>query len=43
MDKRMKRMELNQKKLADKFEANHNQVFEYVDRELNTMWNELSE
>ena len=43
MDKRMKRMELNQKKLADKFEANHNQVFEYVDRELNTMWKELSE
>ena len=43
MDKRMKRMELNQKKLADKVEANHNQVFEYVDRELNTMWNELSE
>ena len=43
MDKRIKRMELNQKKLADKVEANHNQVFEYVDRELNTMWNELSE
>ena len=43
MDKRVKRMELNQKKLADKVEANHNQVFEYVDRELNTMWNELSE
>ena len=39
----MKRIELNQKKLADKVEANHNQVFEYVDRELNTMWNELSE
>ena len=43
MDKRMKRMELNQKKLTDKVEANHNQVFKYVDRELNTMWNELSE
>ena len=39
----MKRMELNQKKLADKVKANHNQVFEYVDRELNTMQNELSE
>ena len=39
----MRRMELNQKKLADKVEANHNQVFEYVDRELNTMWNELNE
>ena len=39
----MKRMDLNQKKLTDKVEANHNQVFENVDRELNTMWNELSE
>ena len=36
-------MELNQKKLADKVEANHNHVFEYVDKKLNTMWNELSE
>ena len=36
-------MELNQKKLADKVEANHNHLFEYVDKELNTMWNELSE
>ena len=43
MDKRMKRMELNQQKLADKVEANHNEVFEYVDKELNLMWNELSE
>ena len=32
MDKRMKRMELNQQKLADKVEANHNEVFEYVDK-----------
>ena len=43
MDKRMKQMELNQKNLADKVEANHNQVFEYVDRELKTMWNKLGE
>ena len=43
MDKLMKRMELDQQKLADKVEANHNEVFEYVDKELNMMWNELSE
>ena len=36
-------MELNQQKLADKVEANHNEVFEYVDKELNMMWNELTE
>ena len=39
----MKRMELNLQKLADKVDANHNEVFEYVDKELNMMWNELSE
>ena len=43
MDKRMKRMEQDLKKLANKVEANYNQVYEYVGRELNTMWNELNE
>ena len=43
MNKRMKRMETQQRKLADKVEANHNETFEYVDKELNSMWNELTE